>query len=242
MRVRLRALARPAEMLEAIFASAPVGLQIFGRDGRSLLVNPMHTELFGSAPPLDYNVFEDTLLIESGIVELVRRAFAGERIVVPPIWYDARELRNVRVASARRFAVGAELVPLRLEQGAAVDHVLFVFQDVTPAHQAREQAEAAAREAEQARRTAEVAAGRSAFLTQAGRVLSASLDYETTLARVARLATPTLADLCIVDVLADDGSIRRVAAVHADPEGQPVIDELARKFPPDSARPSPPCA
>jgi signal transduction histidine kinase/PAS domain-containing protein len=239
LRARLRELTRPAQMLEEIFASAPVGLQIFSHDGRSVLVNPMHTELFGSSPPPDYNVFEDTLLIENGLVGVVRRAFQGERIVVPPIWYDPRDLRNVQVSSGRRFAVGAELVPLRLGEDGSVDHVLFVFQDVTAAHQAREQSETAAREAEQARREAEVAASHSAFLTQAGRVLSASLDYETTLARVARLATPNLADFCIVDVLADDGSIRRVAAVHADPAGQPLLDELVRKFPPSIGSPQP---
>jgi signal transduction histidine kinase/ActR/RegA family two-component response regulator len=239
MRAQLRALARPAQMLEEIFASASFGLQIYGRDGRSLLVNPGHTELFGSSPPPDYNLFEDTLLIENGLVDVVRRAFEGERIVVPPIWYDTRELRNVRVESGRRFAVGAELVPLRLGEDGTVDHVLFVLHDMTDAQQAREQAEAAAREAERARRAAEISASRSEFLTQAGRVLSATLDYETTLARVARLATPALADFCIVDVLAEDGSLRRVAAVHADPQEQPILDELARKYPSRPGSPQP---
>ncbi len=240
MRTRLRALANPAQMLEEMFGSAPVGLQIFRRDGRCVLVNPMHTELFGAVPPADYNVFEDTLLIERGVADLVRRAFAGERIVIPPIWYDVRELRNIaRTTTGRRFAVGAELVPLHLSEGGEVDHVLFVFHDVTAAHLAREQAEAAAREAEQARTVAETAAIHSAFLAEAGRVLSASLDYETTLGRVARLATPALADFCIVDLLAEDGTIRRVAAVHAHAEGQPIMDELCRHFPPRLGSPQP---
>ena len=55
------------------------------------------------------------------------------------------------------------------------------------------------------------------FLADASSHLAASLDYETTLERVAWLAVPTLADWCLVDVLDDDGEIRRVEVAHADP-------------------------
>src|SRR5215217_4489406 len=40
------------------------------------------------------------------------------------------------------------------------------------------------------------------FLAEAGRVLADSLDYEETLAAVARLAVPGVADWCAVDVVA----------------------------------------
>jgi PAS domain S-box-containing protein len=55
------------------------------------------------------------------------------------------------------------------------------------------------------------------FLAQASDALAASLDYEETLDRVARLAVPELADWCAVHILDDDGSIRRLAVVHVDP-------------------------
>jgi signal transduction histidine kinase/ActR/RegA family two-component response regulator len=96
-----------------------------------------------------------------------------------------------------------------------------------------------AADAEQARLAAQVAVDQASFLAEAGRVLSASLDYETTLAQVARLATPRLADFCIVDLLGDDGSLRRVAAAHADPSAQSVLDELCQKFPPRLGSPQP---
>ncbi|MFO0950070.1 MAG: PAS domain-containing protein [Isosphaeraceae bacterium] len=48
----------------------------------------------------------------------------------------------------------------------------------------------------------------------------ASLDYHATLAEVACLAVPELADWCVIDVADPDGSLRRVAAVHADPDTQ----------------------
>ena len=69
---------------------------------------------------------------------------------------------------------------------------------------------------EQAARTqAELAEKRAAFLAEASQALAASLDYEETFRRVAALAVPTLADLCIVDALDRDGVIQP-AAVEAD--------------------------
>lgn len=79
---------------------------------------------------------------------------------------------------------------------------------------------------------AERARWRIALLAEAGRVLAASLDYETTLDNVAHLAVPALADWCIVDLLAADGTLRQVAAAHTQPEREPLIRELRRRYPP----------
>jgi GAF domain-containing protein len=57
------------------------------------------------------------------------------------------------------------------------------------------------------RRSAERAQQRAAFLAEAGATLSASLDYEKTLAAVAALAVPHIADWCGVDVVDGDGRV-----------------------------------
>jgi signal transduction histidine kinase/CheY-like chemotaxis protein len=67
---------------------------------------------------------------------------------------------------------------------------------------------------------------RARFLAAAGERLSASLDVEGTLRELARLAVPTLADVCIVDIVDADGSLRRVEVTHADPAIAPVADAL----------------
>ena len=69
------------------------------------------------------------------------------------------------------------------------------------------------------------------FLAEASRVLGASLDYETTLEGLARLAVEAMADFCLVDLVDDEGRPRRVAAAHADPALQPLAERL-REFPP----------
>ena len=88
------------------------------------------------------------------------------------------------------------------------------------------------REAEAAIRASE---RRSAFLAEAGALLAASLNYERTLAKVARLGVPTLADWCAVDVLESDGSIRRLAIAHVDPAKAALANRMRRRYPPEDA-------
>src|SRR5215208_1299417 len=64
------------------------------------------------------------------------------------------------------------------------------------------------------------------FLAEAGASLSSSLDYRATLARMARLAVPYLADWCVVDILEEDGSLNRLAVTHQDQEKVALAREL----------------
>ena len=54
------------------------------------------------------------------------------------------------------------------------------------------------------------------LLLEAGAVLASSLDPATTMRQVADLTIPRLADLCVIDLRDDDGSIREVAVAAAD--------------------------
>lgn len=68
------------------------------------------------------------------------------------------------------------------------------------------------------------------FLAQVSEVLSTSLDYKTTLASVARLAVPHLADWCAVHLKMDDGAIQQLALTHADPTKLELAQELLRRY------------
>jgi phosphoserine phosphatase RsbU/P len=87
--------------------------------------------------------------------------------------------------------------------------------------------------------SAEVARARLAFLLSLSASLSESLDYEETLRRLGRRTVETIADLCLVDVLSEDGSIARVVAVHRDPALQPLADELRDRYAPSGTGPHP---
>ena len=72
------------------------------------------------------------------------------------------------------------------------------------------------------------------FLAEATSVVASSLEYETTLASVARMAVPNIADWCAVDVLEDDESIKRLAVAHVDPSKVEWAHELQRRYPPET--------
>jgi PAS domain S-box-containing protein len=74
------------------------------------------------------------------------------------------------------------------------------------------------------------------FVAQASAELATLTDYQSTLEKIAQLAVPQFADWCMVDVLADDGSLERVAVAHANPEREHLAREMRRRFPPDPAR------
>ncbi len=131
--------------------------------------------------------------------------------------------------------------PIRGADGT-IDGVVLVFRDVTD------------KKREETRR---------ALLEDATAALAESLDYETTLAKVARLAVPGLADWCAVDVVTEDfleashpppvppsseGGVirtrrsrhdagaaisRQVAIAHVDPAKVQLARDLAAKYPPD---------
>ncbi len=83
------------------------------------------------------------------------------------------------------------------------------------------------------RREAEETAVRETFLANAGTLLSESLDYEKTLANVARVAVPHFADWCAVDLLDDQGMVQRLSVAHIDPRKVALAQEIYRKYPPN---------
>jgi PAS domain S-box-containing protein len=64
------------------------------------------------------------------------------------------------------------------------------------------------------------------FLAEAGAVLGASLDYEQTLTAIAHLVVRDFADWCVVEVMEDQGQLRRLKVVSADPTNAALCAQL----------------
>jgi PAS domain S-box-containing protein len=75
------------------------------------------------------------------------------------------------------------------------------------------------------------------YLSEISQVLASSLDYATTLQRVADLTVPRLGDWCAIDIPAADGSLELVAVAHVDPAKAAWARELRQRFPPDPNAP-----
>jgi len=89
----------------------------------------------------------------------------------------------------------------------------------------------------QALADAHTATGKLAFLAEASAELGRSLDYRDTLANVARLVVPRLADWCSVQLL-QDGELRTVAVTHVDPQKVAFAREVQERYPVDGDAPT----
>jgi PAS domain S-box-containing protein len=77
------------------------------------------------------------------------------------------------------------------------------------------------------------------FLAGAGAALSASLDYESTLLSAVHLPIPHLSDCCVLDLITDDRTTRRIASVHDDPDRTRALRALAHRQEPAGNWPFP---
>lgn len=76
------------------------------------------------------------------------------------------------------------------------------------------------------------------FVAGASAALSQLVDHQETLDRIARLAVPTFADWCAVDLLDADNRLVRVAVTHVNPDKVALAHELHRRYPPDPSLPT----
>jgi len=73
---------------------------------------------------------------------------------------------------------------------------------------------------------------RRAFLAGAMETLASSLDYRTTLRRVAELAVPELADWCTIDILEPGAQVsQQLAVAHVDPAKVAYAREVGQRYP-----------
>jgi len=100
--------------------------------------------------------------------------------------------------------------------GGVIEGAVVTFTDITERKRAEVGRTHLLAQAQGARVEAEAGERRAAFLARASAKLAASLDYETALTRVARMAVGEIADWCAVDVRGDEGSLHHVVLAHAD--------------------------
>jgi PAS domain S-box-containing protein len=82
------------------------------------------------------------------------------------------------------------------------------------------------------------AARRIAFLSEASKALSSSLDFTTTFQRVTELCVPGVADWCSIDILSVERGLEQVAIGHVDPKQIKWAKKLRDKYPTDLDAPT----
>jgi signal transduction histidine kinase len=187
------------------------GILVVSADGRILLSNRRFAELWGIPGDVMASGSDEAALA------FVRDKLRDPEAFIERVEYlynhpDERSRDLIPLIDGR--TIERYSAPVRLDDGTYEGRVWF-FRDVSE----RVRQERAQR-----------------FLVEATTVLSSSLDYETTLASVAHLAVPALADWCVVDIVSDDGAIQRVAVACADPDRQALADQIKASYPPQLER------
>lgn len=153
-----------------------------------------------------------------------------------------KQLANENIAAradAERQAAEATYLASQLEaQAIELEHQAEESASLAEElEESNEQLLLSLREAEEAREQAMRLEKRATFLANASALLASSLDYEVTLAGVARSVVPDLADWCSVEIVAETGEVRQLAVAHVDPKKVEWARELRRRYPPDMAAP-----
>jgi len=71
------------------------------------------------------------------------------------------------------------------------------------------------------------------FLIAATSMLDSSLDPDETLRRIAQIAVPELAELCVIDLVGRDGAIETTLAAAVDPAVAAEVERVRKEFPLD---------
>jgi PAS domain S-box-containing protein len=126
------------ELSRALFEQSPLSTVIYDPQGHLLAVNPAFRALWGvgldTAPP-GYSILTDPELERQGALPLVRRAFEGEPVTLPPVRYDISALSTDGQGSTRWSQ--AHLFPVRRPDGG-VSQVVLTHVDLTAVMEAEE--------------------------------------------------------------------------------------------------------
>lgn len=151
-------------------------------------------------------------------------------LVLPPV------VAAVGSIMSRTALVGAVCLALAVVLGA-VDHIFGSREHVINVG-AIAAVSATACWIARLRERLEVGERRSKLVGDAGAALQRSLDPETALGGLARLAVPQVADWCMVHLKEEDGSLSLVAVAHRDPAKEAIARDLHRRYPLDPDRPA----
>ncbi|MEO8580502.1 MAG: PAS domain S-box protein, partial [Gemmatimonadales bacterium] len=177
---------RSVSLLRATLESTADGILVVDLDGKILSFNQKMADMWG-LPAEIFASGDDQRAIDAALEKLVYPDEFMTKVIElyrqPEMAsYDVLELKDGRTFE-------------RYSQPQRIDDVpvgrVWSFRDVTARRQAEEQAHTLAHE-QAARAEAENSQKQASLLAEASRVLSASFDYQTTLAALVRLAVPAL--------------------------------------------------
>ncbi len=208
--------------LDLSLAAGGLGSWFWEPETERLNLNPAALEMHGLTAGSFREHADDLLAL---VHPDDRPSFEAQRSRVPGELHHLHRIIRPDTGEVRWIESWGRLV----RRGDDEIHFVGVCSDVTDRRRAEElQAEALERE-HAARVAAERAREQLAFLADASALLTASLDLDETLLSFVDLCVPYLADVCLIDLVGDDGTLVERAARAVDDESLANVRELRRR-------------
>ncbi|MGE5138529.1 MAG: ATP-binding protein [Rudaea sp.] len=217
---------RSPNLWQTIFAAANDAMLLVDNRYQVRACNPRAVELYGYSE--DELVGMDLHALRSPETRSELESQLREAREKGGLVFETEHMRR----DGTRIAVEVSTRPLKLgTRPGWVD----VVRDISERKAAERERERLLASERRARAAAEEAQDRMSYLTEASAILASSLDLETTLSQVTRLAVPRVADWCSIDLREEGNRLRLVEVAHVDPEKVRRARELRQRYPPDPA-------
>ncbi|HSZ15042.1 MAG TPA: SpoIIE family protein phosphatase [Solirubrobacteraceae bacterium] len=207
---------RVEQRLEAVLANVAEAITMTDEHGRMVFANQAAADLLGVATPQELmaaapgTIMPRFLVTDESGRELDLDSMPGRRLFTGDPSGPLLVRNIVRATGEERWLI-VRSSPVTDPENGRLLYAVNVFENIT--------------EVKRAQLT-------ESFMAEASRVLASSMDYGETLARIARLAVPQIADWCAVDVVGERGEIERVAVHHSDPSRLELAAQLDRGYRP----------
>jgi len=127
------------EKFKSLMQQSPFVVELYDINGLQITVNKAYEELWGFPAETTlnkFNVLESKEVEETGLLEYVKRAYAGNYVDVPEYIFDPTGDTEAKGVGRRRW-LNTRIYPLKDESGK-VKNIVIVHQDITDRKQAEE--------------------------------------------------------------------------------------------------------
>ncbi len=132
------------EKFRSFMEQSPISIQIMNPEGKIIQVNSSFMKLWGFSPDVlpeifeKYNILHDEQAIKLGVMPLIKKAFAGDAVYLPPVEYDVpntMKLLKFTKIEGRIQWIQSRLYPVKNKDNV-ITHLIMMSENITESKRA----------------------------------------------------------------------------------------------------------